>query len=166
MSSIKILSLSIIGILIFIISLTLIKFILKKSKITAEKKLTLSYSIWIVCLLISFSIIDIKTINVFGETLDIIYKTNLPNPIFEIIRSGAVFTAISCIWFWISYIFNNYITILLLGKRKNSNEMDNDNYLYFLVKGIALISFVSCLFIVFEGLLRTFVPNINTPFYH
>lgn len=166
MNNIKILSLSVIGIVLFIISITLVKFLLKQSKIIPEKTFTLSYSTWTVCLLISFSIINAKALSVINEALDLIYKTQISNVVYETLQITALFIAISVVWFWVSYLLNSYIVILLLGNRINANEIDNDNYTYFLIKGITLISLNSLFLIVFTDFLRTFLPNINTPFYH
>ena len=166
MNNFKVLSLIIMGIAIFVISITLIKFLLKKSKINEEKTFTLSYSIWAASLLIAFSILDTKLLVIFSEALDIVYKINVSNPFTEIIRTAVIFLAISCTWFWISYVLNNYIIILLIGKRVNSYEMENNNYFFFSMKGISIICLNNCLLIVFESLLRTFLPNISTPFYH
>lgn len=167
MNNVKVLiSLTITGIAISAIAITLVKFLLKKSKTNEEKTFTLSYSIWATSLLVAFSILNTKSLVIFSEALDVIYKINVTNPFTEITRTAVIFIAISCAWFWISYILNNYIITLLIGKRVNSNEMDNNNWSYFLMKGISLICFNSCLLIVFGNLLRTFLPHINTPFYH
>lgn len=159
-------SLCIMALTTFISSIVLIKFLLKKSQIAIEKEVNISYAIWSICMLIGFNILNIKSISIASEAIDIIYKLKVSNILVEIFRIITIFIVINSICFFISYFSINYLSIILLGKRKNTAELQNNNYSYFVIKGVLFVCLTSCLLALIERLLRNFLPILSTPFYH
>jgi hypothetical protein len=98
--------------------------------------------------------------------LDNIYKNILDNLYGQLIETTSLFIGLSAVWFLILYFISNLLSVTIVGKRKNMNEIESDNVSYFLIKGILIIGFVFCLSPVFEIILRRFIPSIEIPFYH
>jgi hypothetical protein len=159
-------SLCIIALITFIISITQIKFLLKRSLIAIEKETNISYAIWSVCLLIGFHILNFKSITIASEALDMIYKLNISNPWFELFRITTIFIVLTSSCFIVSYFVINYVSIILLGKLKNTAELQNNNFSFFLIKGFLFICLTSCLLVFLDRLLRSFLPILSAPFYH
>lgn len=146
----------------------LIQILLRKIKRVAEieGKLKISYGIWFTTLFLAAVFVITKTIISLGEAINNIYKINVGKPIVEIAKTSSLFIGFGAMWFLICYLISNIFSMLITGNRKQLKEMEADNYTYFLIKGISVVGFVTCLSPVFETILRAFMPSIQIPFYH
>lgn len=114
---------------------------------------------------VAFSLLNIKSLSILSEYIDIIYKTNSANHLADITKTSVLFIGLTNVWLILWHFISKVFSILFTGKRNNINEIENNHYAYFLMKGIVFIGFVYCLMPVFEILLRTFLPNIEIPYY-
>ena len=164
----KTITLAIAGLVAIAIVLLIIQLLLKKLKLKSEidGRLKLSYAIWFVTLFIAASIVNSKTISILSEAMDNIYKMNPPNILGESIKAISLFIGLGAVWFVIGVYIANLLVVIIVGKRRDSNEMEADNCSYFLIKGFLVIGFVLCLLPTFEILLRTFITSVQLPFYH
>lgn len=161
-------TLTIIGIVAIAISITIIQFLLRKEKKKSEieGKIKISFGIWLASILLGATIINLKTITILNEALDYIYKVNANELTIEIAKISSIFIGISAIWLIIWFFIVKVFAVIFVGKRSDENEMENDNYVYFIIKGIMLICFLLGLLPILENLLKAFLPNIEIPFYH
>jgi hypothetical protein len=163
----KTITLTSIGIIAFAISLTVTQLLIRKekSKSESEGKILLAYGILFSSWVISFSILNFKMLSVFYEFADTIYKVNTENLLTEIVKTSVLFIGLTNTWLILWYYITKAFSVLFTGKRIDTNEIESNNYVYFVLKGIVFIGFVYSLMPVFESILRTFFPNIEIPFY-
>lgn len=156
---------SLVGLFVMIF---IIQFLLRKSrsKTITEGKLTSSFGILFTTLFISAAIITAKSINLFAEALDNIYKIQPDKLIIESTKTGLIFIGLTGLWFIIWYLIVKVLSVYVTGKRSDEKEFESDNYAYFLVRGAMLIGFHLCLLPVLEIIIRMFMPAIQIPFYH
>lgn len=163
----KTITLTSVSIIAFAISLTVTQLLIRKEKTKSESegKILLAYGIlfssWVIC----FSLLNFKTLSVLNEFADTIYKVNTANPLTEIAKTSVLFIGLTNTWLIIWYYTTKALSVLFSGKRNEVNEIESNNYVYFVLKGIVFIGFVYSLMPVFEVVLRTFFPNIEIPYY-
>lgn len=167
MDTTKIITLTVIGIIAMAISLTVTQLFLRKAKSKSENegKINLAYGILFLTWVIAFSLLNLKSISVMSEYIDTVYKTNSANHLAEIAKTSVLFIGLTNVWLILWYFITQAFSLLIAGKRTDVNEIENNHYTYFLMKGIVFIGFIYCLIPVFEMLLRTFLPNIEIPYY-
>ena len=78
---------------------------------------------------------------------------------------SVLFVGLTNTWLIIWYFITKALSLLFTGKRNDVNEIENNNYVYFILKGVVFIGFVYSLMPVYEIVLRTFFPNIEIPYY-
>ena len=168
MNTSKTIALIIAGLIAIAIVLLIIQLLLKKLKQKSELdgKLKLSYGIWFATLFIAAVLVTVKTMTILSEAIDNIYKMNATNAIVETSKAASLFIGLSAVWFLVWYFIANLLSTLITGNRNEVNEMEADNYAYFLIKGVLIIGFILCLSPIFETLLRAFMPSVQLPFYH
>jgi hypothetical protein len=164
----KSITLTIIGIIAFVIMLLLIQILLMKLKQKSQKdgRYNNAFGIWFTTLFFAASILMNKTITILSEAIDNIYKNVSGNIFSEIAKTASLFIGLSALWFSMWYFIANLMSASIFNVRKDIHEIENNNLSYFLIKGILVIGFTLCLLPVFEIILRTFVPNVQIPFYH
>lgn len=163
----KTITLTSVGIIAFAISLTVTQLLIRKekSKSESEGKILLAYGILFSSWVISFSMLNFKTLSILNEFADTIYKVNSGNPLLEIIKTSVLFIGLTNTWLILWYFITKALSLLFTGKRNDVNEIANNNYVYFILKGIVFIGFVYTLMPIFESVLRAFFPNIEIPYY-
>lgn len=168
MSTPKTIELTIVGIVAIIITLLTIQMLLRKLKMKSEQEglLKNSFGVWFATLFIAATITMGRTIAILGEAIDNIYKNILKNILGEVAKTATLYIGLSVFWFIILFFIGNFLSRTIFGDRNDENEIESDNVSYFLIKGILIIGFNVCLLPVFEILLRTFMPNVQIPFYH
>lgn len=166
MDTTKIITLTIIGIVSIAISLTVTQLFLIKQKLKSENegKTNISYAVFFSTWVIAFSLLNLKSISVLSEYIDLINKTNTEISNIEILKTTVLFIGLTNFWLIIWYFIAQIFTLIFVGKRNDINEIESNNYGYFVLKGILILSFIYSLIPVFEILLRTFFP-IEVPFY-
>ena len=133
---------------------------------TDDGKIKVSYGIWLLMLIIAFSINTSKTISVLNEAMDALTKSVQNNLYIEIFKISSIFVVLNLIWMVIWYFVSNVLSVITIGKRKITKEMDADSVSYFLIRGILFISIIFSFLPVFETLIRYFIPSFGVPFYH
>ncbi|MBS4063507.1 MAG: hypothetical protein KGZ74_03060 [Chitinophagaceae bacterium] len=168
MNSSKTVILAIIGVVAIVIMILVIQLLLRKLKMKSEQegRLKNSYGVLFATLFIAATITMGRSIAISGEAIDNIYKNISTNIIGEVAKTASLFIGLSAFWFIVWYFVANLLAVTILGNRKDQNEMESDNVSYFLIKGVLIIGFILCLLPAFEIILRTFMPNVQTPFYH
>lgn len=168
MNTSKTISLTIAGLVAIAILLLVIKILVRKMKYKSEVdgRFRTSHGIWFASLFISASLLIAKAISILSESVDNILKMNITNPISEIFKASSIFIGLTAFWFVIWYLAANMLSPVVTGKRAGSVEMEIDNFVYFLIKGVIIIGFTISLLPIFESLLRVFIPATQLPFYH
>lgn len=160
-------TIAIIGIIAFAISLTIIELLNKKSKAKAEKEgaFVLAYGIWYSALIISSTILIFKTLTVNNVAIETISGMAKEMSYENIFKTSVILWGINFCWLLIGVYLNKVFSNIFFGKRTNKYEIENNNYVYFLMRGVLLIGFIYILLPVFELTLRFFLPSIDVPFY-
>jgi hypothetical protein len=156
------------GVIAVTISLTLTRLFLRKEKISSEKegKIILSYGILFTSWVIGFSLLNLKTISVLNDYFDMVYEVNSSSSLIEILKTSVLFIGLTNLWLVFWYYVAKVLSVMFLGQRDNLNEIDSNNYVYFMIIGAIFISFIYVLIPIFENALRTFFPSASIPFYH
>ena len=167
MDTTKITTLTVIGIVTMALSLTIIQLFLRKEKARSEnkEKITLAYGILFFTWVAAFSLLNLKSLSILSEYIDTIYKTNSTKHLIGIIKTSVLFMGLINIWLIIIHFITKAFSMLFAGKRNDINEIENNHYVYFLMKGIVSIGLIYGMMPIFEILLRTFLPSIEIPFY-
>lgn len=168
MDTTKIITLTIIGIVAMAISLTITQLILRKEKSKSESdgKIQLAYGVLFFTWVVVFSLLNFKSLSILNEYIDTVFKTNENNSMIDILKTSIIFIGLTNVWLILWHFITKVFTFLFAGNRNESNEIENNHYTFFLMKCIVFIGFIYCLMPVFETILRTFLPTIQTPFYH
>lgn len=155
------------GIIAVTTSLTLTRLLFRKEKIYSESegKIILSYGIIFTFWVIGFSLINLKTLSVFNDYLDLVYKVNSSNYRIEILTTSVLFIGLTNLWLVFWHYVTKVLSLLFFGRRDRQNEMESNNYVYFLINGTIFISFIYILMPIFEYVLSTFLPELGIPFY-
>ena len=167
MDTSKVISLTLIGIVALAISLTVTQLFTRKEKLKSEKeeKINLAYGILFSTWLVAFIILNLKSILILSEFIDILSKTTATDSRIEMLKTSTLLIGLTNIWLIVLYFITKAFSIIFIGKRKNVYEIENNNYPYFLMKGVLFIGFIYFLMPVFEIILKVFSPSIEIPFY-
>ena len=152
-----------------LISIALLLFALqikftKLSKNNEDGKLKISFSIWTGAIFLASSLMLSKMLTTLYDALNI-YKS-FDSPIISALKTSSIYVGLSAIWIVVLVFIINILSNLIFEDRKEKQEMENDNYAYFILKSLILIGSTLALLPAFESLLKIFLPIIQTPFYH
>jgi hypothetical protein len=136
----------------------------KTSKNNEDGKLKTSFSIWAGTIFLSSSLMLSKMLTMLNDALNI-YKS-FDSPIISALKTSSIYVGLSAIWIVVLIFIINILSNLIFEDRKEKQEMENDNYAYFILKSLMLIGSILALLPAFESLLKIFLPIIQTPFYH
>jgi hypothetical protein len=155
------------GILSFVISMTVMQLLMRREKAKSELqgKIVMAYGFLFSGWVISFSLLNFKTISILYEFADVIYKVNNVDPLTELAKTSILFLGLANFWVIIWYYISKALLVLFTGKRNYANEVENNNSAFFLLKGVLFIGLIYSLMPVFEVVLRAFFPNLEVPFY-
>ncbi|HLV24214.1 MAG TPA: hypothetical protein VKY36_05500 [Moheibacter sp.] len=167
MDTTKIITLTIIGIIAIAISLTITQLFLRKAKKKSEKdnKINLAYGILFLTWIVAFSLLNLQSISILNEFIDTVYKTKSTNPLLDISKTSILFIGLTNTWLILCFFITKIFSVVFAGNRVTAQEIENNHYTYFLIKGFIFVTFIYCLLPVFEMLLRMFLPKIEIPFY-
>jgi len=168
MNTIKIIILTVTGIVVVAIMLLVIQLLLRKVKLKSETdfKIKSSYGIWFASLFIAATVLTLKTVSYLSEAIDNIYKIASLNRTTEILKIISLYIGLSVIWFFLCYIVAKVFSAIIVGVKNEQEEMGLDNVHYFLIRGITTIGLTFSLSTILEIILRIFMPNIQIPLYH
>ena len=168
MNTSKTIALTLSALVALSVMLLLIQLLTRKLKIIAiqDGRFRNAYGVWVGLLLGGATISVYGTMNILTEAIDRIYKIGLANTAGEVVKTASLFIGFSGGWFLGWYFIAGVLSITMLGNRKDTAEMELNNVSFFLIKGIVLVALILCLSTAFEDLLRIFMPDVATPFYH
>ena len=136
----------------------------KLSKNDEDGKLKSSFSIWVGAIFLASSLMISKMLTTLNDAINIYKSFN--SPIISALKTSSIFIGLSAIWMLVLILIINILSILIFEDRKEKQEIQNDNYNYFILKSLILIGSTLALSPAFESLLKIFLPIIQTPFYH
>lgn len=148
-------------------SLVIIQLIIRKEKAKSENegKIRLAYGVLFVSCLIASLMLNIKGMTIFGEYMDTFYKVNRNPVLMPVIKTCVLFIGLINIWFVVWYFGLKVFALLFVGKKSAIIEIENDNYVYFLMTGVVFLGFINVLMPVFDIVLRFFLPDLEIPYY-
>lgn len=157
------------SIIVSLILLVIITYFLTKSfksKINGDGKLKLSFSIWYATIFLSGASIISCMIDVILEVIDNLIKIQPANFNIELIKGISLIIGVSFGWFILWFFVVKFLSRIIPIKVDEYEEMEDDNYSYFVLKGAILIGIILSLSSVLSLILRMFIPNVEIPFYH
>lgn len=151
-----------------VLLLTVIKIILRKLKAGSEEDFRLrpAYGLYFSGMLIAGMLIQLIVIGHIAEAADNIQKNATPSPLTETAKIAVLFTGLGVIWFFLWFLVTGVFTAVLLGIKKEAEEMLLGNTYYFLIKSVLLVGFAILMSPVFALLLRWLMPGISVAFIH
>jgi hypothetical protein len=152
-----------ISVMIFIIQFLMRK---ARNKTTGDGKFKISFGILFTGLFLAAAIVVSRCITLLAEAIDNINKISPDNLIGASTKTGLFFIGLTSLWFIIWYFTVKILSVYITGKRSDEKEFEVDNYSYFLIRGAMMVGFNLCLLPVYEIVIRAFMPNIQTVFYH
>lgn len=157
-----------VAIVAIVIMFQLIQFIAKRRNIKSQNndRTSLSYTMWFGTFLISFTLyLKIALQQIESSIEFLIYANEIENTFLAVMEKISIFIGFTFVaTFLTNYLMTFFINILF-GKRIESHEIENENYGYFLIKGLSVIALVIVTIPLFEHFLMWFLPKIETPFY-
>ena len=136
----------------------------KISKTNEDGKLKTSFSIWIGAIFLASTFLFSSMLKTLNDALNI-YKS-FESPILSSLKTASIYLGLTTVWIIILILINNILVNLIYENRKEKQEMESDNYTYFILKAFLLVGSACALLPAFESLLKMFLPIIQTPFYH
>jgi len=168
MNSIKLITISSTVTLSFILLLFVIHLLTKgfKSKLNNKGRLKISFAIWYAALFLSGSSIISDIVNAVLEVIDNLININPTNLNVQLIKSGSLIIGVGFVWYFVWYFVVKFSVKVAQFKSDEHQEMEDDNFTYFIVKSAMLIGLIFSLSAILTLILRTLIPNIDMPFYH
>lgn len=155
-------SLVLISLLLF-----LIKIAGKQMKIkTVDDNYKTSFVVFFSAVFIAGLIITSKVLSIIELSIDNLNKMQDKDLIYNTIKSITLSVGIGSIWFVIWFFASNFISVIILGKRKPKIEMEQDTYFFFIVHGLIFVGLIYLLLPVLEGFLSNFVPSVQMPIFY
>lgn len=168
MNTTKTIILTIAAIIAIAIFLSVINLLLCKIKPQSETdfKIKSAYGIWFAGLFTGSCLTTARIIPFLSEAIDNIYKIGKQAPLYEVAKTTSLFTGLGLIWFLFCYFIAVALSVIVLGTRKDPEEMQLNNTHLFLVKALILVGLIFTLSPALDLLFRMVTPNIPLPFYH
>lgn len=158
--------------LIAVVSTILFLFLLqnlgRKMKINYqdENKLNLSYTIWFVSILISFFLLLKIALEQIENTIEIIiFSKTIENTFVSVMEKVILNIGFTFLIVLILYLINNFIFKILDTTKNDTIEIENNNFNYFILKGLVLILLTFSISTVFNHFLQWFAPTVDAVFY-
>lgn len=157
------------GITAIAVAVLLLQLLTRKLKVAPDEdnRYNRSYSIWVCSLLLSLVLLFNTAVKLLSNAFEVILADkSIKEPLFPIVEKISVFIGFSFLWFVALLVIANLLSRMVFGKRNDRIEIERDNYIYFIIKGMLLFLLVFTMTSVFENFLRLFMPVMETPFYH
>jgi len=168
MNLLKLITISVSVTLTFLLLVFIIYFLTRKfkSKLNNDGRLKISYGIWYGALFLSGADIISTVINAVIEIIDNLIKINPTGFNLQLVKSISLIIGIGFIWFILWFFVVQFMTIALRLKTDEHQEMEDDNFSYFLIKSSILVGIIFSLSSLLMVILRAVIPNVEIPFYH
>lgn len=163
----KIITLIVAGLLALSIGTALIQVLIKRLKLSdREQTMSLSYTLFISGLFVAYGMVVSKTLQLLVPTLDVLYRANGKNLVWESLKSCTVFLGCGIIWYIAGYIVSNLLLSLITVKQDTKSAIEENNYPYILARCFIFISFIIIFNPILEKFLTLFIPVIEAGIYH
>ncbi|QIL38924.1 hypothetical protein G7074_06295 [Pedobacter sp. HDW13] len=168
MNSLKLITISVSVILSILLLLFIIHFFTKrfKSKLNNDGRIKVSFGIWYAALFLTGTNIISVVINTVIEVIDNLTKINPANFSLQLVKSVSLIIGVGFIWFFVWVFVTKFLIKVIKLKVDEHQEMEDDNFNYFIIKAVMLIGLIFSLSPLLSELLRTLIPSIELPFYH
>jgi hypothetical protein len=168
MNSLKLISISYFIVISFTLLLSISYLFIKKFKsiFNNDGKLKLSFGIWYGAIFLAGSNVISCLLNVVFEVVDNLIKIG-PNKIYlESIKTISLIMGVGFFWFILWFMVVKFLSKLTYLKTNDIEEMEDDNFSYFIIKGAILLGIIFSLSSLLSLIIRALVPTIEVPFYH
>jgi hypothetical protein len=158
----------IVAIVSIVIMYQLIQLLAKRKNIKSENgdKRSIAYTVWFSSLLIAFALyLKVALQQIENSIQFLIYSDEVQNTFLIVVEKIAIFTCFTFIATFIASYIVNFITKISFNNLDDRREIENENYSYFILKGVTIILFVLITLPIFEHFLMWFLPKVETPFY-
>lgn len=153
-----------------VLMLIIIQYITKKKKIKEENKeqvFSISYSIWVISLLIPFFLYLRTSLIILENYIEILVNPKcLEDAFLGVVKRISILIGFTFLFTLAIYFIVMNIVQITLGKRNDSTEIENENIGYFIIRGVLMVFISFATLTIFEHFLQWFTPIIDLPFYH
>lgn len=136
----------------------------KHLKNNEEQNLNTSFALWVGSIFLSACFVISKMLVILNDALKI--HKSIKSEILDYFKTISIFIGLYSIWILILILIVNSLSKLVFGSRSEKLELTKNNQSFFILKSLFLIGSAFALLSIFEGLLKIFMPTIQTPFYH
>jgi hypothetical protein len=166
MNTNKLIMLLLAGPVSLILLLTVVRQILHKLKANSEDDFRLkpAYGLYFSGLLLAGILLQVTAVNYIAEAADNIQKMGTVQPFFEMGKIAVLFSGLGIVWFFLCFLLSGAFAAVVLGVKKEAEEMLLGNTYYFLVKSLLLLGLVLVLSPAFTLTLRWLMPGISVGF--
>lgn len=164
----KTITLTIAGILMIAMLLSVIQLLLRKLKAVAEIdfKWKSAYGIWFSGLFTAATLIISHAITYLGEAIDNIIKIGAAHQLLDITKISSLYIGLGIAWYLLWYYVAKVFAVIIMGNKNEQEEMGLNNTHYFLIRAAIFIGIIFSFTFILDLLFRQFMPNILVPFYH
>jgi hypothetical protein len=168
MNLLKLITISCSIVISFILLLFLIYFLTRnyKSKLNPDGKLKISFGIWFAAIFMAGTNVISTILSTTFELIDNIIKIQPPQLYTELIKAISLVIGTGFTWLILWFFVITFLTKIIPIKLDHHEEMEDDNFAYFLIKGIMLVGIIFSLSPLLSLILRALIPNVEIPFYH
>lgn len=138
-----------------------------KQSVDNDQNFSLSYFFWFTSLVLPFYMYLKVGLTSLESSIEILISPKcIENALFGTLQRIAINVGFTFLFTFIAYSIVASLLKFTYGSRKDSIEIENNNYVYFIVKALLIFCLVFSTQILFEDLLKWFSPIIDTPFFH
>lgn len=159
--------------IVILLLLIVIEILYKRYRIIEDPEIkeSTSYGLWLSGIIISITIIFCHVFSVLNDGVVIYYNQStlsVPSisPFVQSFKLASILIGLGFAWFFLWYVISFLCSIILLKKKNDIIEMASNNYIYFLIRSLFLISLSSIFLNFFTIILKSFLPTISIPFFH
>lgn len=164
----KTITLTLAGILMIAMLLSIIQLLLRKPKLHAETdfKWKSAYGVWFTGLFVAATLVISRAVFFLSEAVDHIIKKGSGHQLLEIAKISSLYIGLVIGWYLLWYYITKVMAVILMGVSNEQEEMGLNNVHYFLMRAAIFIGVIFSLSLILDLLFRMFMPNIPAPFFH
>ncbi len=131
-----------------------------------EVKDSLSQSLWISSLLLTFFIFLKVALELVENAIEvIIYDSTVVHTFWLVMQKISIYIGFVFVFTWSLSVIVDWLLKMLYGKRDTMIELKNNHFSFFIMRGVLIVFLSLSLLPMFQHLLEWFAPVVNTPFY-
>ena len=157
-----------VAIITILIAMNLISILAKKRNINiSNTSLNTSSILWYLSILMPFFMLLKVSLEMIENSIEVlIYSATVENTFLAVMEKILIYCGLTFVFSAVVFLVIEKLTTFSLGKRKDSIEIENNNYSYFIFRLSLSTLLVHSLLFIYEYFLRWFLPVVETPFYH